>query len=102
MSVLRALIQVEVWLFLGAVSLIVLHRLVSGGINIGEAQLNRAQLLLSVIAVAAYYLAMVISRRELPSVPGAVIAALGGSNVIHLASTLAQRWPATIGSWKSP
>jgi hypothetical protein len=105
MSILAVMIQVEAWLFLGAVTAIVLHRLVSGGINLGTAQLNRAQLLLAVIAVAAYYLAAVVASpgvAMLPSLPGAVIAALGGSNILHLANLLAERWPAIARSGKSP
>ena len=96
MPILAVVIQVEAWAFLVAVTGIVLHRLVSGGVNIGEAQLNRAQLLLSVIGVAAYYLSATVASpeaRRLPFVPDAVIATLGGSNLIYLANKLAQLWP---------
>ena len=104
MSILAVLIQVEASLFLGAVTATLLHRLVSGGINLGTAQLHRAQLLLAVLAVAAYYLAAVVTGGApamLPSLPGAIVVALGGSNIIHLANILVERWPAITGSGKS-
>jgi hypothetical protein len=104
MSLLVTLVQAEAWLFLGAVTLIVLHRLVSGGIDIGEAQLNRAQLLLSVIGIAAYYLATVIAglgTAKLPSASPTAIAALGGSNLIYLGNKLAQLWPDITQSGKN-
>lgn len=97
MSILVTLIQVEAWLFLGAVTAIIVHKLVSGGIDIGEAQLSRGQLLISVIGIAAYYLSTVIAGAEtdkLPPLPTEAVAALGGSNVIYLANKLAQLWPA--------
>jgi hypothetical protein len=64
MSTLAVIIAVEAWLFLAALTAIVLHRFVSAGINLGAAQLHRAQLLLAVIAVAAYYIAAVIANPE--------------------------------------
>jgi hypothetical protein len=104
MSILAALTEVEAWVFLAALSLIILYRFVSGGIDIGQAQLNRAQLLISIIGVAAYYLASVVVQPdagELPFVPDAVMAALGGSNLIYLANKLAQLWPAITQSSNS-
>lgn len=97
MTILETLIQVEAWLFLGAVAAIILHQLVSGGIDIAEAQLSRGQMLISVVAIAAYYLAAVVESAEtdkLPSLPTEAIAVLGGSNMIYLANKLAQLWPA--------
>lgn len=97
MSILATLIQIEAWLFLGAIAAIILHRLVSGGIDIGEAQLSRAQLLISVLAAAAYYLSIATAKADtgaLPALPPEAAAAFGGSNVIYLANKLGQLWPA--------
>jgi hypothetical protein len=93
------LIWVEAWLFLAAVTGIILHKFASGAIDIGEAQLSRAQLLISVIAAAAYYLAMVRPETgKLPDLPPAAITTLGGSYLIYLANKLAQLWPTIAGS----
>jgi hypothetical protein len=93
------LIQVEAWFFLAAVVAIILHKFASGEIDIGEAQLNRGQLLISVIAAAAYYLSMVNpDAGKLPDLSATAIAALGGSNLIYLANKVAQLWPAIAGS----
>lgn len=96
MSVLIAVIQTEAWLFLAAVTLVVLHRLISGEIDIGEAQLNRLQWLAATLGFAAYYLSLVVSQlsdAELPDPGSGVAIAFGGSSLLYLVNKLIGLWP---------
>jgi hypothetical protein len=97
MSVLATVIEIEAWLFLAAVGLIVLVRLVRAEINIGQAQLSRMQFLTAAIGFAAYYVSLVVSNTDtltLPD-PGTPIAtAFGGSSLVYLINKLVRMWPA--------
>jgi hypothetical protein len=97
MSALAIVIQIEAWLFLAAVALIVLFRFVRAEINIGHAQLSRMQFLSASIGFAAYYLSLVVSNTDAttlpePGMPAA--AAFGSSSLVYLFNKLAQLWPA--------
>jgi hypothetical protein len=101
MSILAAVVQVEAWLFLGVVALIILHRFASGSIDIGEVQLSRLQLLAIALVLAAYYLSEVDpTKARLPDVSTG-IPALGGSVFIYIASKLWGRWPDLTGAGKT-
>jgi len=96
MSVLATVIEIEAWLFLAAIGLIVLVRFVRAEINIGQAQLSRMQFLTTAIGFAAYYLSLVVSNPDAPTLPepGTPIAtAFGGSNSVYLVNKLVRMWP---------
>ena len=85
--------QFEAWLFLGAVTLVVLYRVTCGHIDIGDAQINRAQLLVAVVVLAGYYLSQVDpTTPKLPDLTGGPTNAFGGSVFIYLANKLWSRW----------
>ena len=99
MSVLSSIIQAELWLFLAGCTLVLLHHLASSDIDIGEAQLNRIQLLLTTVGFAAYYLAVVVSRladtdtTALPDPGSTVTIAFGGSSLLYLVNKIIGAWP---------
>ena len=97
MSILATLVQLEGALFLGAVALVVLFRLVRAEIDLGQAQLSRLQLLVATIGFAAYYLSQVDPNAAALPEPGAgAVAGLGSSMFVHLANKLWRVWPAII------
>jgi hypothetical protein len=99
--VLARVVQVEAWLFLAALALVLVHRLVSGEIDIGQAQLSRMQLLFAAIGFAAYYLSLVVSNPHAAALPDpgvAPVATLGGSSLLYLSNKLVGLWSAITGS----
>jgi hypothetical protein len=93
---------VEAWVFLGGVTLVILHLFSSGSIDIGEAQLSRMQLLAGALVLAAYYLLQVDqadpAAMQLPDAPAGSTVALGGSVFIYLANKLWGRWSELTGT----
>jgi hypothetical protein len=82
--------------FLAAVALIVLYRLVTGEIDIGQAEMNRLQWLVAAIGFAIYYLSLVVSSPDvgLPDPGVGATAALGGSSLLYVINKLVGLWPA--------
>jgi hypothetical protein len=93
---LATVVQIEMWLFLITLTLIVGYQLLNGQITTKgvlsdkttrEFSPARLQLLLASLFGAVYYLLQALdatSLGSLPDIPEEVLLALGGSNVLYL------------------
>jgi hypothetical protein len=93
---LATFVQIEMWLLLVTLTLIVGYQLLNGQITTrgvlsdkttGEFSPARLQLLLASLFGAVYYLLQAMdaqSTGRLPDIPEEVLLALGGSNVLYL------------------
>ena len=101
MSLIITVVQIEAWLFIGAVALIVFFRLVAGQIDLGSAGPHRLQLLVTTLGVGIYYVSQVTSNPHptaLPDLNPAVVAGFGGSGLLYLVTKLVKAWPAISGN----
>jgi hypothetical protein len=101
MTLVATMIRIELWLFLGAVGLIVFFRLIAGHIDLGSAGFHRLQLLVVSLGIAAYYLTLVVNASDpstLPDPGGLATAGLGASGSGYVITKLVGAWPAIFGS----
>lgn len=100
MTVIATVIRIELWLFLGAVALIVFFRLVAGHIDLGSAGFHRLQLLVVTFALAAHYVLQVTANphaTSLPDIGTPAVAGFGGSGLLYLVTKLVKAWPDITG-----
>jgi hypothetical protein len=101
MSLVITVVRIEVWLFIGAVALIVFFRLVAGHIDLGNATAHRLQLLVTTLGLAVYYVSQVTGNPHataLPDLNPAAVAGFGGSGLIYLVTKLVRAWPVITGN----
>ena len=101
MSTLATMVEIEAWLFLAAVALIVLLRFASGSIDIAQVQMSRVQFLIASIGFAGYYLWLVVSKPDASMLPDPGMPAMvlfGGSSMFYLANKLVGFWPTIMKS----
>ncbi|HVH79410.1 MAG TPA: hypothetical protein VM782_08480 [Stellaceae bacterium] len=101
MSLLVTVVQIEVWLFVGALALIVFFRLVAGHIDLGGAGMHRLQLLITTLGLAIYYVAQVTGNPHataLPDLNPAAVAGFGSSGLVYLVTKLVKAWPDITGN----
>jgi hypothetical protein len=101
MSLIITVVQIEAWLFIGAMALIVFFRLVAGDIDLGNATAHRLQLLVTTLGLAVYYIAQVTGNPHattLPDLNPAVVAGFGGSGLVYLVTKLLRAWPDITGN----
>ena len=95
MAIARILtiLRYELWFLAGGVALIAGFRLLTGGINTkgllndkvsGAYSPARLQLLLLTLGGAAYYASLCYQAKAFVTVPGPLVAALGGSNAFYV------------------
>lgn len=97
MLLMATVVEVEAWLFIVAVALIVLLRMVTGHIDLGGAGFHRLQLLIATLGVGVYYVSLVAANHDPttlpdPGTPAAI--GFGGSGLAYLGTKLVKFWPA--------
>lgn len=99
METLTAVVRFEVWFLLGSLALVVVFKMLTGGINM-KGLLDdkkdkqtagfspaRVQLLILTLFGAGYYLLLTVKDgypTEFPEVPQELIALVGGGNLVYL------------------
>lgn len=98
METLAIFVQLEIWLILGGLALVVAYKMLTGRINMrgllddkaaGGLSPGRVQLLVLTLAGAGYYLLLTVENghpTEFPEVPQELLALVGGSNLVYLGS----------------
>lgn len=91
--IVEAILRYEVWILAGGLALILVYRLLIGGINTrgmlndkgtGQYSPARLQLFLFTLVGAVYYASVCYQSRCFVKVPSEVIAVLGGSNGFYV------------------
>lgn len=99
MKTILLTLQIELWIFLSGLAVIIAYRMLTGAINTKgllsdkgnrlEFSPARLQLLLTTLAIAFYYIGEILTNVEkgkFPTIPNEMFFVLGGSHAFYLGS----------------